>query len=130
MGYLASQQNKMKKTIKHNEKKNSNLVVKEKQTPKTNITSESTVIVSFYERGALKTPNYSNNPKARTEYHEVILKTKMTSDAVQYFISEDGNPDIKKYGRTPWKNMGKEARLKANLEYIADGRKFEYIIVN
>lgn len=96
------------------------------------ITPETTLRVTFYERGAFKGVQVTKKGKHFEErislYHEVAEAVTICSDAVQFFISEEGktrNIDV-----LTWKKMGKEARVRANIEWSANGRKFDILYVN
>lgn len=64
-----------------------------------------------------------NEPK----YREVSQKVIWNSYCVQYFTSDEGKP-IGYKGN--WKKMGKVERLKANIEHTANGRSYEFIIID
>lgn len=123
-----------KKKQVSNGKNNSKFVTKVTSTPKSKeeikLTPDSVVILTIYERGAVKKIDTSKNPVARTEYFEVATRTKLSNDAVMYFTSEEGNPSTRLYGKAFWNRMSKIQRLKANLAYTADGREYEFSIVN
>lgn len=126
----------MKSNKSRNRKKESKPIAKEIETPKSNeepavkITPESVVVLTIYERGAIKHPDFSSSPDSRTEYYQVYTKTKLSTDAVQYFISDGGNPNPRRYWNGRWKSMGKNAKLKANIEHLANGNQFTYSVLN
>ena len=96
------------------------------------ITSETTLRVTFYERGAFKEARIIKNGNYKSPlipfYHEVAEAITMSNDAVQFFISEEGR--TRNIDPVIWKKMGKEARIRANVEWTADGRKFDILYIN
>lgn len=119
-----------KKKQSSNRKKNSKPVAKVTSTPKSKeelkLTPDSVVILNVYEQGALKDPGFNGTPERFT----VCTKTKLSHEAVQYFVSEEGNPNVQKYGKAFWSKMSKIQRLKANLTYTANGKDYDFSIVN
>jgi len=78
------------------------------------------------------TPNSSivfNTYETNWLGQKITTKTIMSPECVQFFISDSGNPNPKKYGQNSWKNMDKLSRLVVNLLYSADNKNFEYQIV-
>lgn len=67
--------------------------------------------------------------KGGTSKHPEIVsyKTLLNSQAVQFFISDQGKP---KDMDGNWKKMTKKQRLEANLAYTANGKAFSYKIIN
>lgn len=86
------------------------------------INPETTCIFTTYEPAAFK---------AKLKRGEKIptckKRTVLSSACLKSLIADDGKP------RTfsgNWKNTNKKTRLEANLEYMADGKKFTYEIIN
>lgn len=104
----------LKKVVKSNNSKQATTSVK--------IGAETTCIFTTYEPGAYK---------ARLEKNEkppvVKKRTILNTNCLKYFTSEDGKP---KTFTGFWKNASKKARLEANLEYMADGKKYTYEIID
>ena len=61
------------------------------------------------------------------KFQLVKKRTVLSSACLKNFTADDGKP--RTFSRN-WKNTNKKARLEANLEYIADGKKFTYEIID
>lgn len=146
----------MKKKTNKNLPNNSKQISKKVEDPLKKITSETIVLLSVYDDGIIiKQPNAGNKSEIRKikispfwdhrrfkkppkNYYEsnksynepkvssITIKTKINSTAVNYFISDDGKPYQFKGN---WKYLSKIKRLEENLKIFANGRNFDYQII-
>lgn len=111
----------MKKNIKKVVKSDSQKIITPKQ-PSIKIGPDTTCVFTVYEPGAFK---------ARLKKNEKIpivrKRTVLNNTCLKYFISEEAKP---KTFTGFWKNASKKVRLEANLEYMADGKKYTYELID
>lgn len=147
----------MSKKDSRNRKKNSKPVTKpvEKQQAeqKLKITKDTQCVLTIKEEGRYshrqsnasskelcrklaytpgKAPKNAPYPKGKEYlepiYHECTRRMVMTSDAVQYAISDENRPYFMKEGA--WKTATKKQRLEANLALISEGKPFSYELID
>lgn len=79
-----------------------------------------------------KAPKNAPYPKGKEYlepiYHECSRRMVMSSEAVQYAISDENRPYFMKEGT--WKTATKKQRLEANLSLITEGKPFSYELID
>ena len=84
----------------------------------------------YKQREGKKIPKYfEGKPYYKApKYQQVVTKTTMSESCVQFFISDEGRPAS--ISKRIWDKMGAEKRLEANLAINADGKDWEYVLIN